>query len=145
MILPNELMEKFVRDMSFYSCTVSSFEQYALAKFISGGYFEKHINRMKNYYRQKRKEVIEAVNKYNAGNMSIVEQAAGTHFLIKLNTKKSDAEIFGECLENNLRLSFVSDYMYSYLDQYKNCVIVSYTGTDINKIEEAMKILNKII
>ena len=100
---------------------------------------------MKNYYRQKRKEVIETVNKYNAGNMSIIEQAAGTHFLIKLNTKKSDAEIYGECLENNLRLSFVSDYMYSYLERYRNCVIVSYTGTDINKIAEAIKILNKII
>ena len=145
MILPDELMEKFERDMSFYSCTVSSFEQYALAKFIIGGYFDKHINRMKNYYRQKRKEVIETVNKYNAGNMSIIEQAAGTHFLIKLNTKKSDAEIYGECLENNLRLSFVSDYMYSYHERYSNCVIVSYTVTDINKIAEAIKILNKII
>ena len=40
MILPKHLMQRFYEKMSFYSCTVSTFEQYTLAKFIHDGYFE---------------------------------------------------------------------------------------------------------
>ena len=51
MVLPDSLMEKFHTKLNFYSGTVSSFEQYTLANFIAGGYYERHINRMRNYYR----------------------------------------------------------------------------------------------
>lgn len=49
MVLPDSLMEKFHTKLNFYSGTVSSFEQYTLANFIAGGYYERHINRMRNY------------------------------------------------------------------------------------------------
>ena len=51
MVLPDRLMEKFHTKLNFYSGTVSSFEQYTLANFIAGGYYERHINRMRNYYK----------------------------------------------------------------------------------------------
>lgn len=54
MILPETLAEKYYETLSFYSCTVSNFEQYALAKFMANGSFEKHINRLRNYYQTKR-------------------------------------------------------------------------------------------
>lgn len=40
MVLPEHLANEFYRRLSFYSCTVSTFEQYTLARFISEGYFE---------------------------------------------------------------------------------------------------------
>lgn len=36
MVLPGQLLEKFYKKLSFYSCTVSNFEQYTLAGFIPG-------------------------------------------------------------------------------------------------------------
>ena len=48
------LAEKYYRELSFYSCTVSNFEQYTLAAFMNAGAFEKHINRLRNYYQHKR-------------------------------------------------------------------------------------------
>ena len=38
MVLPASLTELFYKKLSFYSCTVSNFEQYTLAKFIEEGY-----------------------------------------------------------------------------------------------------------
>lgn len=46
MILPPPLLEQFYERLSFYSCSVSNFEQYTLGKFIEEGFFEKHINRL---------------------------------------------------------------------------------------------------
>ena len=60
MVLPQTLAEKFYRELSFYSCTVSNFEQYTLAEFIENGSFEKHINRLRNYYQNKRDLILQA-------------------------------------------------------------------------------------
>ena len=53
MVLPSHLTTLFYQKLGFYSCTVSNFEQFTLAKFIEGGYFERHLNRMRTYYRNK--------------------------------------------------------------------------------------------
>lgn len=47
MILPEELMELYERRLSRFSCTVPVLEQYVLAEFISGGSFERHLNRVR--------------------------------------------------------------------------------------------------
>lgn len=47
MILPDDLMEEYKEKSGFYSCPVPAFDQYVLAEFISGGYFERHLNRMR--------------------------------------------------------------------------------------------------
>ena len=54
MVLPKCLMNKFIDELGFYSCTVPTFEQYVLAELISNGDFERHINRVR---RKKRKEM----------------------------------------------------------------------------------------
>lgn len=53
MVLPRHLVPEFQRKLGFYSCTVPTFEQFVLAELISGGDFERHINRVR---RQKRRE-----------------------------------------------------------------------------------------
>ena len=52
MVLPRHLAEKFQKELGFYSSTVPTFEQLVLAYLISGGDFERHINRVR---RNKRK------------------------------------------------------------------------------------------
>jgi GntR family transcriptional regulator/MocR family aminotransferase len=53
MVLPKHLVAEFSERLGFYSCTVPTFEQFVLAELISGGDFERHINRVR---RQKRRE-----------------------------------------------------------------------------------------
>ena len=65
MVLPEELMLRYNRQLSFYSCTVSNFEQYTLAAFLEKGYFEKHINRMRNYYRARRDRLMCEIKSMN--------------------------------------------------------------------------------
>ena len=47
MVLPPKLMDRYVQKMNYYSNTVSSFEQYAVASFLQQGFFERHVNRMR--------------------------------------------------------------------------------------------------
>ena len=52
LVLPAQLVDPFEEKLGFYSCTVPVFEQYVLARLISDGSFERHINRIR---RQRRK------------------------------------------------------------------------------------------
>lgn len=53
MVLPKRLVNGFSNKLGFYSCTVPTFEQFVLAELISGGDFERHINRVRRAKRKK--------------------------------------------------------------------------------------------
>ena len=55
MVLPAKLVRDFDKRLGFYSCTVSTFEQYVIARLIQNGDFERHINKVR---RDKRKELL---------------------------------------------------------------------------------------
>ena len=52
MVLPKALLPVFELRVGFYSCTVPVFEQLVLAELISGGEFERHINRIRRRERK---------------------------------------------------------------------------------------------
>ena len=53
MVLPESLLSVYRKKGRFYSSTVSRVDQRILANFISGGYFERHLNRMREIYKGK--------------------------------------------------------------------------------------------
>ena len=96
MILPPRLMEVYREKLGFYACTVSGFEQYTLAKFMAQGRYEQHLSRMKARYRQKRDAVIAMLRSSPlADRVEIMEQDAGLHFLVRLDTRLPDAALGG--------------------------------------------------
>ena len=52
MILPDRLSGTYMDKLGFYSCTVPTFDQYVIAEYISEGYFERHLNRVRRKLRQ---------------------------------------------------------------------------------------------
>ena len=107
MVLPPALMARFREILGFYSCTVPSFEQYTLARFLDGGHFEKHINRMRKQYKSRRNKVLAAIK---AEKCSILEENAGLHFLVKLETRLSGEELTARFLEKGLRVRTLGSY-----------------------------------
>lgn len=109
--LPPHLMERLREKLGFYTCAVPTFEQYTLARFISSGDYERHLNRLKKSLREKRLNLLSQIENHPLGKRCrIVEKAAGTHFLLKLDTDRTDGELKkrGEAL--GLSLRFLSDY-----------------------------------
>lgn len=110
MILPPYLARQFHERLGFYSCTVSTFDQFTLAGFIEGGYFEKHINRMRTYYKNLQKRLIENIkNGPAASKVEIAEEEAGLHFLLKLNTRLTDRQIVEKAKEMGYRVLTLSE------------------------------------
>ena len=48
MVLPPKLYWKYRSIFSSFACTVPLFEQKTLASMLDGGFFERHVSRLKN-------------------------------------------------------------------------------------------------
>lgn len=145
MVLPIELANRFYRELSFYSCTVSNFEQYTLSLFISRGYFEKHINRMRLYYLRRRREVIELLYKSSLNDrVELIENESGLHFLMKLKTDIDDEKIKNELLERKIKISPLSDYYMTDTAVPHNFVI-NYSCLDTKKLSEVFETISSLL
>ncbi len=140
MALPHRLMEKFNSELGFYSCTVSAIEQYTLAEFISSGFFEKHINRMRTFYRGVRNQIINEIKaSSNYKKVKIEEENSGLHFLLNVKTKLTDKELIEKTKKKGIKISCLSKYYVKKENCRQRTLIVNYSGISKNKASEAAK------
>ena len=145
MILPPHLMAAYRARLSFYACTVSSFEQHTLAAFMAQGRYEQHINRMRNRYRQKRDAVIDAIRTGAlAGKAEIMEQDAGLHFLLRLDTPLSDAALRRAAADKGVRLALLSDYYANPAAAPQHVVVVNYSGIETDALRRGLSRLAEL-
>ena len=146
MVLPKELMDLYRKELNFYYCTVSNFEQYTLASFIQQGYFEKHINRMRNYYRTQRDSVMLAIKKHPLYNrVRINEEDAGLHFLMEIDTNQSDDELIEKAQTLGVNISCLSQYYHNKSTAPQHTLIVNYSGLAKDNVDAAVKKLFECI
>ena len=146
MVLPKALMELYKRELSFYSCTVSNFEQYTLAQFIKQGYYEKHINRMRNYYRSQRDMLMQEIAMHPLfGKVRIKEEDAGLHFLMKIDTPLSDESLVKKGREKGIKLACLSSCFSNRESADAHTLIINYSGLSADKIKTAVELLFECI
>ena len=144
MVLPGALMRHFQETLGFYSGTVASFEQYTLARFLTGGHFEKHLNRMRKYYRSLRNRVLSVIeNCPYADRLTITEENAGLHFLLKVDTVESGEALAARCEAMGLRIRSLSSYYHGPVPQNaERTLVVNYSGLteeDLGKLAALLK------
>lgn len=146
MVLPEHLANRFYKELSFYSCTVSTFEQYTLSEFIRQGYFEKHINRMRLKYGRKRSEIMKIIQKtLSEKECQIIENDSGLHFLLQFRTDRSDQELQRLLSEEGIRIGTISDFDMGSEIADTHQFILSYSNMDIGGLEKALKMIKNLL
>lgn len=139
MVLPEGLMKLYKERLSFYSCTVSTFEQYTLAEFISKGYFEKHINRMRNFYRSQRDIIMSCIKKHpDFSRVKIREEYSGLHFILSVDTDISDSELIERAAQKGINISCLSGYYHKNPKNSDRSIIINYSAIASADIENAI-------
>ena len=144
MILPPGLMARYRTLLGHYGCTVSSFEQYTLARFISRGQFEKHINRMRKFYRARRNRLLEALSGCAfSKRLTIHEEDAGLHFLLKVDTTLSDRELAERCEARGIRVRTLSSYYHREVpEEDLHCLVINYAGLREEDLDRFLGMMN---
>jgi GntR family transcriptional regulator/MocR family aminotransferase len=130
MVLPRDLMGQFRQRLGFYSSTVSGFEQHTLARFLQEGHFEKHINRMRKFYKARRNRLLELLKNCPwADKIAIQEADAGLHFLVKVDTGLSDEDLVDFCKKMGLTVRSLSSYYHDAVpENARHTLVINYSG-----------------
>lgn len=143
MLLPSGLLEEFERDFSFYSSTVPALEQYVLARFIAGGSFERHINRMRRIYLSRRDALTESLLEYFCDNVEVLGKEAGVHLLVRLKNGVIESDIIEKAREAGILLSGISEFTPENSGDiiFSNALVVNFAGIGEDDIRKAVCLL----
>ena len=146
LVLPLRLLDRYRRELGFYACTVPALEQHVLARFISGGHYERHLSRMRKEYRDRRAEVVEAFRSSAlAPRVTFSEERSGLHFLLRLNTQCSDGELGRLAARSGVRLSFLSEYAAMADPAFAHTLVINYAGLSPQRLPEAVRLLSEVL
>lgn len=143
MILPRTLLPQWQAAMGFYSCTVPSFEQMTLTRFLAEGYFEKHLSRMKKHYRAVRAQLFSVLHTPQAVRQCAVHDTdAGLHLVLELKNAPEPEALRALLRQSGLPDALLSDF---YLDapspQAQKSIVLGYADAEPAQLEAALTAL----
>ncbi len=110
MVLPERLLEKYRRECTVYSCTVSRIDQRILDEFIRDGYFERHLNKMRKIYRTKHDFLLEELKPLQR-RFRVTGENAGLHLLLSAKDDSVEEELVRQAAKQGVKVYGLSDYM----------------------------------
>lgn len=141
MVLPEPLLEKYNYLYDCYSNTVSRLDQNILNEFIAGGHFSRHLNRVRNVYRQRRDAFVTALKKSPLGSrIQIIGDNAGLHFLLQIDCGLSEKELMQAATDKGICLNGFEDYCYKKISE-KPTVILGFADLMKEEAENAVELL----
>lgn len=143
MVLPKPLMLPYREKGRFYSSTVSRVDQRILAEFISGGYFERHLNRMREIYKGKHDVLLGALKPLEK-RFEIKGEYAGLHVLLTDRKKETEQSLLKKAAQKNVRVYGLSGfYMEESQAKETNTIVLGYAGLSEEKIRLGAELLSK--
>lgn len=109
MVLPAPLMELYNKKLSFYSSTVSRIDQTIVNTFISDGYYERHLNKMRAIYRNKHDLLLNELKGLDS-RIQISGENAGIHIMLTIDTSYTEQELINRAIKAGARVYGLTEY-----------------------------------
>lgn len=143
MVLPMKLVEAYREKCYFYSTTVSRIDQKILDEFIRGGYFERYLNKMRKFYKDKHDMLLEKLEPFKK-DFSITGENAGLHLLLTSKRKVAEKALAEEAAKQGIKVYGLSDSLVDNGEpKQSNTVILGYGGLTRAEIEKGIEALKK--
>lgn len=140
MVLPDSLIDSW-ESRNYFSCNVSLSTQLLIAKFIDGGYYNRHLNRMRKIYKRKRELLVGEIK--DIKHAKIKGTKAGFHIILALDKGINLELLINRLKKRSVRLYSVNDYLI-YGSEY-NELLIGFSSIDESNIIEGCKIIKEEI
>lgn len=144
MVLPQGLLARYRHDFSMYANTVSRYEQQTLCAFMAGGYFARHIARMRLAYKRRMESFAEALENELSPGLLLSGTHSGLHFLLTLPGAGGETAMVEAAAQQGVRLKGLSEY---YMADAAHCrpdtVVAGYAGLTAQDIPGAAAALGR--
>lgn len=144
MVLPQHLLKNYQRYCGFYSTTVSKIQQEVLCGFIRGGYFGRHLNKMRGIYKNKHDFLVSELKK-RPWVENIAGDNAGLHVLVQVDTQMSEEELCERAAEQGIHLMGISEHYIHKPPVSKPVLLLGYGKPDEKRILDGLDRLEHMI
>jgi GntR family transcriptional regulator/MocR family aminotransferase len=132
-VLPEGLVEPFVRAKWHADRQTAHLEQAALADFIGEGHFEQHVRRMRRVYEGRRASLLAALERRFADRVRVLGDSAGMHLVVRFD----GPGVLERAARNGVRI--VSTAPYYSNSPVANEFIVRFSGLGARALTEAVR------
>ena len=141
LVLPDQLLKRYRAQTGFYASTVSRIDQNILYQFLSQGYFERHLNRMRAIYRAKHDAML-ALLKPLEKEFEIHGEHAGIHILLTSKRGRSEEDLIRRAEKAGVKVYGLSGYFIHPEHNHRPATIVlGYASLNLEQIEMGVKAL----
>lgn len=149
MALPYPLLEKYRRECSFFSSTVSRIDQTILNEFIRDGYFERYLNKMRKVYRAKHDLLLGELKGWET-DFAVSGENAGLHVLLADKRGRDEESLVRAAAEADVKVygmkafRMKEDSPPTGETKVPATLILGYGGLSETEIREGIERLKKV-
>lgn len=145
MVLPPHLSDRFERELSFYSATVSSQLQRSVYHFMVQGDFERHLNRMRRVYKSKHDFLLKEL-KSRSWVHQILGANAGMHLVVEINTSLTEKQMLEKAAIQGVKLYGLEQYsLATDSDMCYPTLILGFGGLSEEEMLQGMKVMDSFL
>lgn len=144
LVLPEALLVKYREQAVYFSSTVSRVDQKILTEFLRGGYFERHLNRMREVYKWKH-DLLLASLKPLEETFEIKGEYAGLHILLTGKRNVTEKELVDTARKAGIRVYGLSEFfIYKNEEREEKTVLLGYAKLNGEEIRSGAKKLCEV-
>ena len=145
MVLPPELLSRYRATFGTYANTISRFEQQTLCRFLTEGYFPRHLARLRLAYKKRMETLVHALeDAFGRSRLQLDGRHTGLHLLLKLTDGPGEAEMIRTAAAHGVRLQGLEAY---YMEGGALCpdntVVLGYASLKDEEIPELVEALKQ--
>ncbi len=128
MVLPESLLALYRKKAGFYASTVSRIDQNILTHFITEGYYERHLNRMRAVYKGKHDTLLNGLKELEPV-FDIQGEYAGIHVLLTHKKGMPEKQLVETAAKAGVRVYGMSDFVIGEgKNRFPSTVILGYAS-----------------
>jgi GntR family transcriptional regulator/MocR family aminotransferase len=142
-VLPPSLLSPFIQAMQLVDRGAPTLTQAAVADFINEGHFERHLRRLRKVYGQRRKTLIQFIEKTMPGVVHYSNANAGLHVMLYLPVSYREEDVILKSVEAGVRVYPGAPY---HLQRpAPPSILLGFSGLSKAEIEEGVTRLGTVI
>ncbi len=143
LVLPPSLMAGYQEKFSHYKQTVARGHQHTLTLFMREGYWERHVNKIRNIYKRKHALLLETITHIMGNKVNIIGAESGFHILLEPKNNMTEDELVHSAKNYGVKVYPISTYYDEAPIHKKPLILLGFGEIPETDIKKGISKLNK--
>lgn len=144
MVMPRELMKQYQEKLFYYASTVSRIDQAIMCEFINGGFFERHVNKMRTLYKSKHDLLLKTL-KIFGNQITVSGEYAGLHLVVEFKVDLNEEQLIQKAKEGGIHLYGLNRHFIRNEITKFPTILIGFANVSEKTIEDGIQTLFDIL